>query len=375
MSIDCDQNLVLSQDFQRLKNELSLWAKIKRFPLHTTFELTPLCNLRCPMCYVRLDSKCMAQQGKQLSTKEWLEIGLQTAEMGTLFVTLTGGEPLLHPDFWEIYNGLTELGLLVNINTNGCLIDEEVVERFKANPPYNMKVSLYGASNETYEKMCGSKDGFTRVCHAIDLLKEAGLTFFCTSTVVRENLHDLQAMYRIAHEKQIKFYHTTAVTLSARGALSDPLNSRTTATENGWTLDLLKKYKHEFDPRPYALCSAYGTSYFMTWHGHMIFCGFATKPYAQVQSPVDLPAVWEEMLKKSDVIQTPPECASCEHSAFCRRCPGLLAAESGDPEKVCDSFCTSAAELHRLYDEFMAREAEEAENGQNSASQNSESAL
>jgi MoaA/NifB/PqqE/SkfB family radical SAM enzyme len=363
MSIDCGQNLSLSPDFRKLEGELTLWATIKRFPLNATYELTPLCNLRCPMCYVRLDSKCMAAQGKQMSAKEWLEIARQSAEMGTLFVTLTGGEPLLHPEFWEIYNGMTELGLLVSVNTNGCLIDEETVERFKANPPYNMKLSLYGASNETYESMCGVKDGFTRVSRAIDLLNASGLTFFCTSTVVHENFHDLEAMYRFAHEKRIKFYHTTAVTLSARGALSDPLKSRTTIAEEGWTLELLNKRKRTTDNRPFARCGGYATSYFMTWHGHMQFCGFSSTPYVQVKTPVDLPTAWTDMLAQTDAIKIPEECATCEHADFCMRCPGLLAAESGDPEKVCESFCSMAAEMHRVYDELMAREAEKAKNG------------
>lgn len=356
MSIDCEQNIAIAPDFKRLKSELTLWAKIKRFPLHATYELTPLCNLRCPMCYVRLDAKCMAGQGKQMSAEEWLEIGRQTVEMGTLFVTLTGGEPLLHPQFWEIYNGLTELGLLVNINSNGCLINEEVVERFKNNPPHNLKISIYGASDETYEKMCGFKDGFTRVSHAIDLLKESGLTFFCTTTMVRENMQDIPALYRYAIEKRIKYFHTSAVTLSARGALSDPLQSRTTAAEEGWTLARLEKERRPRNLRPFVHCGGYGTSYFMTWHGHVQFCGFTNKPYAQVKMPGGLADAWTEMLEKSDAIKTPSECTDCPHAEFCKRCPGLLASESGDPEKVSETFCAIAADMHRLYDELKAAE-------------------
>lgn len=360
MSIDCEQDVAVAPEFQTLKKELSLWAKIQKFPLYATYELTPLCNLRCPMCYVRLDSKCMAAQGKMMSAKEWLEIARQSRDMGTLFVTLTGGEPLLHPEFWEIYNGMTELGLLVAIYTNGCLIDEEVVKKLKANPPHNMKISIYGASDETYASMCGVKDGFTRVSHAIDLMNESGLPFFCTSTVVHENMHDLAAMYRFAAEKKIKFFHSSAIALSARGALSDPLKSRTMPVEEGWTLAMLEKDKRPRDLRPFAFCGGRGTSYFLTWHGHLSFCGFATKPYAQVAEPIDIPAAWEEMNRLADEIRTPEKCKTCEHAEFCKRCPGLLASESGDPEKVSDTFCMQAAERHRIYDELKAKEAEDA---------------
>ena len=148
MSLDCDQGVELAPDFARIKNELTLWAKLKHFPLKVTFELTPLCNFRCPMCYVHLDAAGMAKQGKLMSAEKWLEIGRQSRDMGALFVTLTGGEPFLHPEFWTIYNGLTEMGLLVLIFSNGYLIDEEVVEKLKANPPHNIKWGFLNAVSD-----------------------------------------------------------------------------------------------------------------------------------------------------------------------------------------------------------------------------------
>ena len=360
MSFECEQDIGITSDFKMLKTQMGVWAKIKRFPLHAAFELTPLCNLRCPMCYVRLDSCGMVRQGGRIhSGEEWLEIGRQSVEMGTMFVTLTGGEPLLHPDFWDIYNGLTEMGVLVTILTNGCLIDEQVIEKFKENPPFNMKISIYGASDETYEKMCGVKNGFTRVSRAIDLLREADMPFFCTCTVVNQNLHDLPAVYAFAAQKGIKFMHTTAVTLSARDAVSDPLHARTDVTKQFWTLESLEKEKHKNDLRPFAYCGGYGTNYFLTWHWHLGFCGFSPKPYAQVADAVDLEASWKEMLEKADKIKTPEKCVECEDAEFCKRCPGLISSESGDPEQVSDTFCAIAKSMHRLYDEMKARDMEE----------------
>ncbi len=361
MSIECEQGLEVTPEFLKIKTELTLWAKIQKFPLYATFELTPLCNLRCPMCYVRLDSKCMAQQGKFMSAKEWLEIARQGRDMGLLFVTLTGGEPFLHPEFWEIYEGMTELGLLVAIYSNGTLIDETVIERLKANPPHNIKLSLYGASDETYEKMCGIKQGFTRVSHAVELLRESGLPFFCTCTVVRENMHDIEALYRFAIPRGVKFFHSSAITLSARGALSDPLSSRTQVSEERWTLEMLEKHKVPVNPQPFARCGGQNMSFFMTWHGHMTFCGFTPKPYVQVSAPFDLKKSWEEMLDMVEAIKTPAECETCEYAEFCRRCPGLLASESGDPEKIAETFCAQAAEKYRIYKKLKAEAEANAE--------------
>ena len=357
MSTECEHGLELTPEFAKLKYELTFWARLQKFPLAATFEITPLCNLRCPMCYVRLDPACMARQGKLMSASQWLEIARQSRDMGTLFVTLTGGEPFLHPEFWDIYNGMTELGLLTGIYTNGCMIDEKVVEKLKANPPHNIKVSIYGASDETYEKMCGVKNGFTRVSHAIKLLQEAGLPFFCTCTMVHENIHDIPALYRYAAEHNVKFFHTSSVTLSARGALADPLSSRTTVAEQGWILSDLESHKRPWKPEPFAFCAGYGITYFMTWHGRMQFCGFTPTHYVQLQEPMDIKATWDDMLKVTGEIRTPEECEACEHNAFCMRCPGLLASESGDPSRISETFCRRAIELHALYDKLKAEEA------------------
>ncbi len=360
MSIGCENDVGVSSTFESIKSELTLLAKMRKFPLDATFELTPYCNLKCSMCYVRLDPAAAAKQGRIMSGKQWLEIGRQARDMGLFFITLTGGEPLLHPDFWEIYNGMTELGLLTSIYTNGCLIDEAVVEKLKANPPHKIKISVYGASNETYEKMCGVKDGFTRVNRAVELLREAGLSFYCTSTVVHDNAPDLLALYSWAREKQVPFFHTMAVANSARGALSDPLSVRMRMDEIGFsTLERIEKQKRpKHLNSPFEFCGGHDISFFMTWHGHMQFCGFAPKPYVQIEEPVNMEAAWQTMLAQTAAITLPPECDSCEHAEFCKRCPGLLASESGDPGRLSATFCQQAIDLHRLYDELKAEQAQ-----------------
>ncbi len=353
---DCDLNVNLSPSYKALTNELALWARIKKFPLNATLELTPYCNLRCPMCYVRLDPATAVKQGKVLSGKQWLEILRQARDMGLLRPTLTGGEPLLHPDFWEIYNGATELGLLPTIYTNGCLIDEAVVERFKANPPLNIKISLYGASNETYETMCGVKNGFDKVSHAIDLLREAGIEFYCTATIVKENVHDMEALYRFAGERQLRFFHTFAVANSVRGVLNDPTASRFDIPEEAWSLEALEKQMRPTDEfRPFVYCPGYQCTFVMSWRGHMLFCAFAPNPHVKLEEPYNVEAAWQELLRIGDTIMVPEECHTCEARAFCARCPGLLASESGDPCRATPEFCQKAKNMYALY---LRRKAE-----------------
>jgi radical SAM protein with 4Fe4S-binding SPASM domain len=349
MSFSCDHHVGIHSSFLRLKKELGVWGALHNAPISGTLELTPYCNLNCPMCYVHLDPIRAAGQGKHLTGAQWLEIMRQAAEMGTFLVTVTGGEPFLHPDFWDIYEGIIRLGILPVIYTNGCLIDEKVVERLRKYPPHNMKISIYGASDETYETMCGVKNGFTRLSRAIDLLKEAGIRFYTTGTIVRENVRDLYAIYKFAAEKRIPFSHTFAVTGTQRHSLADPHASRIPATELRWSVDALEKEIRPATDKAFAFCAGYGTSFNISWNGHLGYCTFATKPSVRITDPIDFSAAWHEMLGMTRAIQVPSACRDCEWFMFCKRCPGLLCSESGEPDQVSPAFCRQAEEMYRLY--------------------------
>ena len=59
-----------------------------------------------------------------MTLEQWIHLGQKARDAGMLYLLLTGGEPLLWPDFWELYDALYEMGLLIGINTNGSLIDD-----------------------------------------------------------------------------------------------------------------------------------------------------------------------------------------------------------------------------------------------------------
>lgn len=98
--------------------------------------------------------------GKSIKTPDfWLELARQAKEQGMLYLLLTGGEPFLYPDFWMLYEELVKMGFVISINSNGSLIDEKIIEKLKKYPPARINITLYGASDETYERLCGIKKG------------------------------------------------------------------------------------------------------------------------------------------------------------------------------------------------------------------------
>ncbi len=142
-------------------------------PYSGSFELTPLCNLDCKMCYVHLQDPSVKH--RMLSGEQWISLIQQAIDAGMMEALLTGGEAMTHPAFWDIYMYLINHGIVTRVKTNGILLNEEAIKRFQQFPPYKLDISLYGCDSESYVAVTGV-DAYEQVVRNIRLAVEAGLT-------------------------------------------------------------------------------------------------------------------------------------------------------------------------------------------------------
>ena len=122
----------------------------RQAPINGSLELLPLCNMNCDMCYVRLSKAEMEQKGRLRTKEEWITLARQMKDAGTLFLLLTGGEPLLFPEFKELYVELQNMGMILTINTNGTLINE-ICTQCKYRPICNTCVAAALLETGDYE--------------------------------------------------------------------------------------------------------------------------------------------------------------------------------------------------------------------------------
>ena len=128
------------------KKELFSNALKQRIPLIATIEIISQCNFRCVHCYI--ENKCR----KDILTFEEIEdFGNQIIRMGCLYVVLTGGEVLLHPDFERIYLFFIQKGVCVSVFTNGSLINDKIINLFTQYPPRVVEITMYGFNQDTYK--------------------------------------------------------------------------------------------------------------------------------------------------------------------------------------------------------------------------------
>lgn len=173
--------------------EFKLWDKLadRRVPLSFDLEITARCNNACRHCYINLPAGDQEAKQKELSLAEINSIADQAVAKGAIWCLITGGEPLLRKDFADIYLALKRKGLLISVFTNACLVTEENVAMFTKYPPRDIEVTVYGITQETYERVTGRSGSYAAFRRGLDLLLESGLKVRLKAMALRSNVHEL----------------------------------------------------------------------------------------------------------------------------------------------------------------------------------------
>ena len=344
-------------------------------PINGILELTPLCNMNCDMCFVRLSPLEMQKQGSVRSGKEWISLAEEMCSAGTLFVLLTGGEPLLHPDFRDIYITLKKMGMILTINTNGTLIDEEWADFFARHKPRRINITLYGKDEATYERLCHYPDGYRRVRKAVRLLMERQVDVKINGSITPKNIYDLDELCSIAEDMNTAWKYDTYMYPASRERLSAfDLQARLSPQEAAAARVRImeKKEKEEFrqaaarlleignvpegEPAPSpAKCRAGRSSYVISWQGKMRPCIMLTKPEADVFR-LGFSEAWKEITNAVSKIRLNAECSACTMREACQSCAACAFLETGEFDGVPEYMCQYTKETLRLLKDICEKE-------------------
>lgn len=193
--------------FSRLP-DLALWDKLegRRIPLSFDLEVTARCNNNCRHCYINLPPDDKAALHDELTLEEISHLADQAVSLGSLWCLITGGEPLLREDFFDLYRVLKKKGLLVSVFTNACLVTDEHIKLFRSYPPRDIEVTVYGATGETYERVTRSSESYAAFRRGLTLLLEGGVKVDLKTMALRSNMHELQVIARFCRERMKDFF-------------------------------------------------------------------------------------------------------------------------------------------------------------------------
>ena len=341
-------------------------------PVSGIFELTPRCNLRCRMCYVRLTPEEMTPIGQEQTAEQWLELARQARDSGMAFLLLTGGEPTLRPDFCRLYEALAQMGLSISINTNGTLITPELRQLWHRLPPAQVNITLYGTQQEDYASLCGNPEAFDSVVEALDWLQKEGILVHLNTTIVPTNHHKWQQLEEFARSRRLDLRMTTYCFPPTRRDKScfqrlEPEDAghllvKDTLFREG-PAGILKRVQDLDTPLPRGCeldngepiqCLAGRSQFWVTWTGDMTPCAMMTEPAVQ---PIrdGFEKAWEDLKELCRPIRLCPECTDCPDRKSCMNCAAVTFAETGDfagkPEYMC--------RMNRAYRKALLETAEQ----------------
>lgn len=315
----------------REKNDFN-WRKNK-IPTSGLLELTPRCTLNCKMCFIHLTKEQMGEQ-KELTTDQWIRIIDEAVERGMYWALLTGGECMLHEGFWEIYEHLRESGVMVAVNTNGLLLTDETIARFRENPPAVIRITLYGSDEESYERCTGARV-YGRIMDNIRRLMQAGLRPRLALTISRYNAENAVSILQIGKDLGINVNYDMDLFEALPGTGRHSEDYRLTCEEMERTLrEILKFYGRTLekrtplkeippllpdDPDFKALGCAAGNSRFIVhWDGRIGAC-FDLDTEVNLKD-TDFGTAWETVNRFAENYIQPVECRACKLRDFCSTC-------------------------------------------------------
>src|SRR5450755_1306506 len=223
-----------------------------------SYELNLGCNYDCEHCY--LGEKMFA--GMDWSGRERLLNVM--ADAGVLWLQLTGGEPLIDPLFAETHAAAWDMGMMIMISSNGSRLDQpRMLDLLTKRRPYQLALSLYGATEESYDAMTRRRGSFRRFMRGLAAAYEAGLPMRINIVVSNRNAHEIPQMRAIADRYDIPSFEYTDISPTIHGG-GEVLPSQ--------AREVLRTRK------PYTGCNAGITHFHADPHGRASICKVGRDP-------------------------------------------------------------------------------------------------
>lgn len=309
-------------------------------PMTALWEITYACNHKCAFCY-----NCPERGRRELSKEQIIEGLHKIADLGCVFLVLSGGEPLTRPDFFDIAWAGKKLGFALRIYTNGYLVDEIVARKMRDLMPFEIEISFHGSRAETFDKLTGVPGSFDRVLEGIRNLRAQGLKVNMKCPITRWNQWELREIKTLAESLGCHAEFDAVITPRDDGDTSPlALQADREFLEKLWSPEYAD-ITHEEVPVPrndvlvQANCGTGRSTIALDPYGNIYPCVQWRRSAGIITEIKDLRALWKESPVLNEVRRIALEIPkttlkTCESGEFCSFCPGVAEVQTGDPRNI-----------------------------------------
>lgn len=307
-------------------------------------EVTYRCNLHCVHCYTDPYNK-QEFFPREMTLPEIKRILDEMADLGILYLNLTGGEIFMRRDFFEIYEYAYGKGFLLQLYTNGTVFTQSIIDRLRQLRPFSIDVSCHSVDEEAFDRFTQVPGSFRRFTEGMKLLFDSGLPFSFRTLAMSWNKEELPQIRRYIESFGQPFKFTTSLSARLDGDTSS-LDYRLTPEDvrvlegRGQQADLNMDDCREAEAvlgasgsdRLYRCGCATDTIHISAW-GELGTCTMQYEYRASLRkhSLKDAIAkVFAEVRAQRYTDDTP--CRSCAIHAFCEKMPSDAKWEAGNPQ-------------------------------------------
>jgi len=317
-----------------LIEEMNRKATALGIPLGAHLDITWRCNERCVHCYLDHEGK------DEMSTAEIKDVIRQLADAGTFFLTISGGEPLLRRDCFEILEYARELRFNVKLKTNAVMIGPKQADRLRELAIEKVQVSIYSHRPEVHDAITKLPGSHRRSLDAIRRLTAHGVKVSIANVLMKPNAGDGKAVKQLADELGVEFNIDPTITPKLDGDRSIlDLNVDTAALKEVFNAEEFVGNVGEFCAPVSTVdenvldgysCSAGHTLAYISPKGEVFPCVQFPMPCGSLREQSFRDIWWrsEALIDLRSVhVRDLPTCSQCSHTAYCSRCPGLAYLE------------------------------------------------
>jgi len=315
-------------------------------PSLISWNLTKRCNLRCPHCYMEAGDRAE----DELTTAECMALLDEMQALGTEMLILTGGEPLLRRDIYDIARSASDRGMWVVMGTNGVLVNDHVARKMVECGIKGVGISIDSIDPEKHDGFRGGPNAWAHSVRALEICRKHGLEVLVQSTVMAMNYDEIPALLDFAREMGAWSFNLYFLVRSGRGEQMNDLSPEATHAMLTRLVEIQDDYRPmlvrskcapQFKQIAYALgrggmesggCMA-GTEYCrITPEGDVTPCPYMTVVAGNVRES-SLTDIWHSspvFAALRDRSQLTGRCGECEFNELCGGCRCRAYAATGD---------------------------------------------